>query len=79
MAPKGTGIKEDPAPERQPAAAGVRRGGPLRVSAVLLMLFGATVIIGAAAAGPVPVPSPRLFGAFVVWLVGYLSLFIPPL
>ena len=72
MAPKEAGIKEDHAPEPQPA---VRRG-PLRLSAFQLMLFGATVIIGAAAA---PVPLHRLFAAFVVWLVGYLTLFIPPL
>jgi hypothetical protein len=40
------------------------------------MLFGATVIIGAAAAAA-PVPLPRLFLALLAWLVGCLSLFMP--
>lgn len=50
------------------------RGRLLRGSALLLMLFGATVIIGAFAA---PVPLPRLFFALLVWLVGCLSLYMP--
>ena len=49
------------------------RGRLLRGSALLLMLFGATVIIGAKA----PVPLPRLFFALLVWLVGCLSLYMP--
>ncbi|RLM77990.1 hypothetical protein C2845_PM12G19510 [Panicum miliaceum] len=73
----GTGADDhDPAPEPQPAAAAVRRGAPLHPPAFQLMLLGAVVIIGAAAA---PLPLPRLLAAFVAWLVGYLSLFIPPL
>jgi len=78
--PGGAGVAEgddDPAPpEPQPAAAAVRRGAPLHPPAFQLMLLGAIVIIGAAAA---PLPLPRLLAAFVAWLVGYLSLFIPPL
>jgi len=75
--PGGAGVAEgddDPAPpEPQPA---VRRGAPLHPPAFQLMLLGAIAIIGAAAA---PLPLPRLLAAFVAWLVGYLSLFIPPL
>ncbi|CAL4886876.1 unnamed protein product [Urochloa decumbens] len=76
---EGAGTEDDdPAPpEPQPrAAAVVRRGAPLHPPALQLMLLGAIVIIGAGAA---PLPLPRLFVAFVAWLVGYLSLFIPPL
>jgi len=73
----GAGVEEgDPAPEPQPPAAAVRRGAPLHPPAFQLMLLAAIVIIGAAAA---PLPLPRLLAAFVAWLVGYLSLFIPPL
>jgi hypothetical protein len=63
--------------EQEPALApetGAGRGQPLRIPALHLMLFGATVIIGAAAA---PVPLPRLFLALLAWLVGCLSLFMP--
>ncbi|PUZ77862.1 hypothetical protein GQ55_1G406700 [Panicum hallii var. hallii] len=60
------------APATEPDHAG--RGRLLRGSALHLMLFGATVIIGAAAA---PVPLPRLFFALLVWLVGCLSLYMP--
>ena len=59
--PGGAGVAEgddDPAPpEPQPAAAAVRRGAPLHPPAFQLMLLGAIVIIGAAAA---PLPLPRL-------------------
>ena len=63
---------EQAAPATGPDDAG--RGRLLRGSALLLMLFGATVIIGAFAA---PVPLPRLFFALLVWLVGCLSLYMP--
>jgi hypothetical protein len=63
-----------PAPRLAPDRAGrgrlLLRGG----SALHLMLFGATAIVGAAAA---PVPWPRLFFALLVWLVGCLSLYMP--
>ncbi|KAL6633456.1 hypothetical protein ACP70R_026127 [Stipagrostis hirtigluma subsp. patula] len=79
MAPADAGNvtnKEAPAApeqEREPALAAGH--GPLpRASALHLMLFGATVIVGAAA---VPVPLPRLFLALLAWLVGCLSLFLP--
>ncbi|CAL5057301.1 unnamed protein product [Urochloa decumbens] len=73
----GSGVEDDDhAPEQQPPAAVVRRGAPLHPPALQLMLFGAIVIIGAGAA---PLPLPRLFVAFVAWIVGYLSLFMPPL
>ena len=62
---------EQAAPATGPDDAG--RGRLLRGSALLLMLFGATVIIGAKA----PVPLPRLFFALLVWLVGCLSLYMP--
>jgi hypothetical protein len=72
-------VTEDtPATEQEPALApaGAGRGQPLRIPALQLMLFGATVIIGAAAAAA-PVPLPRLFLALLAWLVGCLSLFMP--
>ncbi|WVZ73458.1 hypothetical protein U9M48_021761 [Paspalum notatum var. saurae] len=78
----GSVTNENPAPaaeqEQEPAvapdAAVAGNGPPLRIPALHLMLFGATAIIGAAA---VPVPPPRLFLAFLAWLVGCLSLFMP--
>uniref|UniRef100_K3Z0W3 Uncharacterized protein n=1 Tax=Setaria italica TaxID=4555 RepID=K3Z0W3_SETIT len=69
--------KEATAPEpemEQGAPADAGRGQPLRGPALHLMLFGATVIVGAAAA---PVPLPRLFFALLAWLVGCLSLYMP--
>ncbi|RLN08515.1 hypothetical protein C2845_PM11G24370 [Panicum miliaceum] len=65
-------MEQAAAPATGPDDAG--RGRLLRGSALLLMLFGATVIIGTFAA---PVPLPRLFFALMVWLVGCLSLYMP--
>lgn len=65
----------EPQRERTPAAG---RGPLLRISAFQLMLFGATVIIGAGVATTAaPVPPSRLFFALLAWLVGCLSLFMP--
>lgn len=64
-----------------PADGGVlnrlRRRPPMRLSALYLMLFGATVIVGAAGVGAPVTPLPRLFAALVAWLVGCLSLLVP--
>jgi hypothetical protein len=65
---------DTPATAQEQAVA--RRGHPLRIWALQLMLSGATVVIGAAAA-PVPVPPPQLFLALMAWLVGCLTLFMP--
>jgi hypothetical protein len=64
-------------PEPEQNRAVVRDAGGrwqlLRISAALhLMLAGATAIIVEAAA---PAPLPRMFFAFLAWLVGCLSLF----
>ncbi|TVU28727.1 hypothetical protein EJB05_20257, partial [Eragrostis curvula] len=77
MAPTTSVIKEapvpEPDPEPEPAPAPAGHGQLLRISAFQLMLFGATAIIGAAAA---PVPWPRLFFVLLAWFVGCLSLFM---
>jgi hypothetical protein len=69
-----------PEPEQNRAVvrdAGGRWQQLLRVSAALhLMLAGATaIIVEAAAPAPARAPLPRLFFAFLAWLVGCLSLF----
>ena len=73
MAPNDAGgvAKEAPGPRTERA----RRRPPMqRVYAFQFMLLGATAIIGAYAE---PVSSlPRLFLALVIWLVGYLALFM---
>jgi hypothetical protein len=55
--------------EQTPAPAQEREAAP---AFQLMMLFGATAIIGAAAE---PVPWPRLLFALLAWFVGCLSLF----
>lgn len=69
MNPNQTDIPEEPAPAWKPAGAVIRRR-----TAFLLVLLGATMIIGAAADGPAA-PWPRLFASLLIWLVGCLSLF----
>jgi hypothetical protein len=58
------------------ARSAIHRGPMLRLAAMQLMLFAAYEIVGSYAAPPVALP--RLFAAFVAWLVGCLSLFIAP-
>uniref|UniRef100_A0A0E0CMY3 Uncharacterized protein n=1 Tax=Oryza meridionalis TaxID=40149 RepID=A0A0E0CMY3_9ORYZ len=69
-----------PPPQQQQLAVarGRRRAEPpMRLSALYLMLFGATVIVGVAGVGALVTPLPRLFAALVAWLVGCLSLLAP--
>ncbi|EAY86562.1 hypothetical protein OsI_07942 [Oryza sativa Indica Group] len=70
-----------PPPQQLAVARGRRRAEPppppMRLSALYLMLFGATVIVGAAGVGAPVTPLPRLFAALVAWLVGCLSLLVP--
>ncbi|KAF0929374.1 hypothetical protein E2562_021402 [Oryza meyeriana var. granulata] len=57
-------------------AAGHRRGrGTGTPAAFLLMLFGATMIIG----GGAGVPWPWLLAGLLIWLVGCLALLAPSL
>uniref|UniRef100_A0A0D9YUJ6 Uncharacterized protein n=1 Tax=Oryza glumipatula TaxID=40148 RepID=A0A0D9YUJ6_9ORYZ len=65
-----------PATAAAAARSAIHRGPMLRLAAMQLMLFAAYEIVGSYAAPPVALP--RLFAAFVAWLVGCLSLFVAP-
>lgn len=70
MDPKEIGVSQE---ETAPSSERTNR----RLAALVLMLFGAAMLIGAVAEGPT-VPWPRTFAALLIWLIGCLLLAMPP-